>query len=61
MATGIGNSRSARPKMIPVTPAIEPTERSMPPVRMTKVMPMATMPMTTDWSSRLYRLFAVRK
>ena len=29
--------------MTPVRPTTEPTERSMPPVRMTKVMPIATM------------------
>ena len=39
--------------MMPVSPATEPTDRSMPPVRITKVMPIATMPTTTDWSRRL--------
>ncbi len=47
--------------MTPVRPTSEPTERSMPPVRMTKVMPIDTMPVTTDWSSRLSRLLVLRK
>ena len=47
--------------MTPVRPTTEPTERSMPPVRITKVMPIATMPSTTDWSSRLSRLLVLRK
>ena len=34
--------------MTPVRPTTEPTERSMPPVRITKVMPIAMMPVTTD-------------
>ena len=33
----------------------------MPPVRITKVIPIATMPTTTDWSSRFRRLLPVRK
>ncbi len=32
----------------PVSARIEPTERSMPPVRMTNVIPMATTPMMED-------------
>ena len=33
---------------IPVSATTEPTERSMPAVMMTNVMPTATMPMTAD-------------
>ena len=33
----------------------------MPPVRMTKVIPIDTMPVTTDWSSRFKRLLVLRK
>ena len=47
--------------MTPVRPTTEPTERSMPPVRITNVMPIETMPVTTDWSSRLSRLLVLRK
>ncbi len=61
IATGIGTRRIDRPRMTPVRPTSEPTERSMPPVRMTKVMPIDTMPVTTDWSSRLSRLLVRRK
>ena len=47
--------------MTPVTPATEPTERSMPPVRMTNVIPTETMPITTDWSRMLKTFVSVRK
>ena len=47
--------------MMPVNPATDPTERSIPPVRITKVMPTDTMPITTDWSSMLKMLERVRK
>jgi hypothetical protein len=47
--------------MMPVSPAMEPTDRSMPPVRITKVMPTATIPTTTDWSRMLKMLDRVRK
>ena len=52
---------SDRPSRMPVRPATEPTDRSMPPVRITKVMPTDTMPITTDWSSMLKTLDRVRK
>ncbi len=38
-----------------------PTERSMPPVRITSVMPMARMAMTAIWLAMLSRLSAFRK
>ena len=40
---------------------IEPTDRSMPPVRMTSVMPTATMPLLETWRSTLDRLPGLRK
>ncbi len=61
MAIGIGRICSACARMMPVSPKTAPTLRSMPPVRMTKVMPTATMPMTTDWSRMLKMLRSVRK
>jgi hypothetical protein len=36
---------SRRPQTTPTRPISEPTERSMPPVRITAVMPIAMMPM----------------
>ena len=42
---GIGCLSSTRPQTIATTPMTEPTERSMPPVMMTGVMPSAMMPM----------------
>ena len=48
MARGSGREASARPKMIPVAPESEPTDRSMPPIRITKVWPIATIPVITD-------------
>ena len=40
---------------------IEPTERSMPPVRMTKVMPTATIPMIETCRATLSRFPGWRK
>ena len=41
---------------IEANPTIAPTERSMPPIRMTKVMPSASKPVKLAWVSRLARL-----
>ena len=41
--------------------AIPPTDRSMPPVRITNVCPMAMMPMAVTCQRTLRRLPAVRK
>ena len=40
---------------------IEPTERSMPPVRITSVIPTATIPLLETWRSTLERLPGLRK
>ena len=40
---------------------VEPTERSMPPVRMTSVMPTATMPLLETWRKTSARLPGLRK
>ena len=44
-----------------VTATIEPTERSIPAVRITKVMPMETMPNNAIWRSTLMMLKVFRK
>src|SRR5512132_4267077 len=46
--------------MQPVRPRTEPTERSMPAVRMTSSWPTAMMPKTATWRERLARLSPVR-
>jgi hypothetical protein len=40
---------------------IEPTERSMPPVRITRVMPTATIPLLETWRSTSDKLPVLRK
>ena len=40
---------------------VEPTDRSMPPVRMTKVMPTATMPMYEGLFENRFRRQMVKK
>ena len=42
-------------------PATAPTERSMPPVMMTKVSPIARIAIIAPWRNRLAMLFAVQK
>ena len=62
MAAGIGRCCEGQARArCPVNPATDPTDRSMPPVRMTNVMPTDTMPITTDWSSTLKTFDRVRK
>ena len=39
----------------------EPTDRSMPPIRITRVMPIAITPITVIWSMTLRMLRMVRK
>ena len=46
--------------MIPVNPTIDPTDRSIPPVRITISIPRASRPVVTIWRSRLVRLLSVR-
>ena len=51
-------------KLADTTPAMattDPTERSIPRVRMTKVMPMARIPLIEVWRSTLMMLREVRK
>src|SRR5260221_912685 len=61
MANGMGRCSRPRPNRTPVQPAMDPTERSIPPIRITNVIPIATMPTTTDWSRTFSRLLDVRK
>src|SRR5579883_620174 len=49
------------PAIIPASPAIDPTERSMPPLRITKVMPIAMMALMATCFTRMVRLAALRK
>jgi len=46
---------------VPVTATMEPTERSIPPVRITKVIPEAMMAYSEICLTRLIRLLRVRK
>ena len=54
-------STTTVPSTTPEMAMMAPTERSMPPVRMTMSWPAAMMPMTVDWSIRFLMLPAVRK
>ena len=47
---GVASCWAKRPEEMPATASSEPTERSMPAVRMVKVMPTAMMPMTETCS-----------
>jgi len=49
------------PIVIPVTPRIAPTERSMLRITMTSTMPVAMIPMPAVWTDRFHRLRGVRK
>ena len=51
---------SSQATVIEMTPAIAPTERSMPPVMMTKVSPMARMAIIAPCRSRLAMLLDVQ-
>ena len=42
-------------------PTTAPTERSMPPVMMTKVSPIARMAIIAPWRARFVMLFSVQK
>src|SRR6478672_8080440 len=44
----------------PASPRMDPTDRSMPPVRMTTSWPIARMPKMATWRARLARLLPVR-
>ena len=45
----------------PLSPATDPTDRSIPAVRMTNVIPTATIATIETWTPMLNRLFEVRK
>jgi hypothetical protein len=45
---------------MPVTPTMEPTDRSMLRVMMTRTMPVAMMPIEAVWTLRFQRLRGVR-
>src|SRR6185312_8097239 len=51
---------SSSAAMQPVRPSTEPTERSMPAVRITSSWPTAMIPKTATWRARLARLSPVR-
>ena len=48
-------------QMIVEKPITEPTDRSMPPSRMTRVMPVATRPVIDTWRRTSVRLLNERK
>lgn len=52
---------SSAPATMPQIPATAPTDKSMPPVRMTSVMPMASRPVIATCWVMISRLEAVRK
>ena len=61
-AAAIGSPAScAVPSATPASATIEPTDRSMPPVRITNVIPTATIPMNALCSTTLTRLETVAK
>ena len=62
MTSGIGMPASSSiAETTAATATIEPTERSMPAVRMTKVMPTETMPNSATWRSTLIRLNGIEE
>ena len=52
---------SNKATVIEMNPAIAPTERSMPPVMMVKVSPIARIAIIAPWRRRLAMLFEVQK
>ena len=60
-ATGSGPPRaSTSAQSTPASATTEPTERSMPPVRMAKLMPAARIAVNAFWRSTFRRLPGVR-
>ena len=51
----------SQPSIIIEKASTEPTERSMPPMRITSVIPMATIPPTVTWSRMFSQLRTWRK
>ena len=49
------------PPMLMAKERIAPTERSMPPVRMTRVMPTETMPTVVIWRVMFSKFFSEKK
>ncbi len=58
---GIGCFRRTRPQTMATRPITEPTERSIPPVMMTGVMPSAMTPMKAKLRVMLKKLSSVAK
>jgi hypothetical protein len=59
---GIGMPRLiSKPEVIAASPTVEPTDRSMPPVRMTNVMPIAMIALIAVWPTRMIRFSRVKK
>ena len=53
--TGLIPALKPRPRIMPAKPAADATDRSRPPVRITKVMPMARMKIT-DWARNMFMM-----
>src|SRR6516164_1314731 len=51
----------SRPDAMAAKPTVEPTDKSMPPVRITKVMPTAMIALMAVWPTRMIRFCAVKK
>jgi hypothetical protein len=50
----------SKPEVIAARPTVEPTERSMPPVRITKVIPTAIIAVMAVWPTRIIRFSSVK-
>jgi len=63
VANGVGHLHhwSAMPPTTPESASTDPTERSMPPVSITKVSPAVTAARTETWARRFLRFVSVRK
>ena len=58
---GIGTPRLiSKPEVIAASPTVEPTDRSMPPVRMTNVIPIAMIALIAVWPTRMIRFSRVK-
>src|SRR5215469_2074258 len=51
----------SRPDIMAARPTVEPTDKSMPPVRITKVMPTAMIALIAVWPTRMIRFCSVKK
>src|SRR6516164_5847645 len=50
----------SRPDAIAANPTVEPTDKSIPPVRITKVMPTAMIALMAVWPTRMIRFCSVK-